>query len=297
MSGTGDEDRPARVLLTGATGYLGHRLVPLAAERAAVVATARRPPAEATTVRWIPLDLSGPNAAAAVARLVAAVDPSAIIHAAAVNPGGDDELMAAVNVGGSAVVATAAAEVGARLVHVSSDTVLAGRSEEAPYPDTAPTNPVNRYGETKAAAEEAVLTHCPGAAVVRTSLIYGTALMDRGTAGFAERLAGGGRLELFADVLRQPVWVDALAEALLDLALRHRAETGVMNLAGRDVVTREAFGRRMLAYWGIDGGDRIAGVPAEGRPGVPRDLRLRLDRAKALGLPTPGVGDVLGQTG
>ena len=42
--------------------------------------------------------------------------------------------------------------------------------------------------------------------------------MDRGTQGFVERLKADQPLILFSDVIRQPVWVDTLVEALLRLA-------------------------------------------------------------------------------
>ncbi len=279
------------LLITGASGYLAHRLVPLAcAASTQVIAVSRtRPdPAVLGAARWLALDVSD---TAAVLALVEDLAPDAIIHAAAANPGAPDEAMVPVNVHGSAAVAAAAAAVGARLVHVSSDTVFAGSG--APYADDAHPDPINLYGETKAQAEQAVAARVPAAAIVRTSLIYGTTQMDRGTASFAERLAAGQPLQLFADVLRQPVWADALAAGLLTLALARRDVSGTLNLAGDEVLSRAEFGMRMLAHWQLQPSAGVELVAAAGRPGIPLDLRLRHDRAQALGLATPGVTDVL----
>lgn len=280
-----------RLLITGASGYLAHRLVPLAgATGVEVIAVSRTRPDDATLAgaRWLALDVSDATATQA---LVAELAPTAVIHAAAANPGAPEAAMVPVNVIGSEAVARAAAAAGARLVHVSSDTVFAG--DAAPYADDATPDPVNLYGVTKAQAERRVAESHPGAAIVRTSLIYGTALIDRGTASFVERLDAGQPVRLFADVLRQPVWVDALAAGLLTLALQLTDQAGTLNLAGDEVQSRAEFGSRMLRHWRGDSAAGIELVNAAGRPGIPLDLRLRHDRAHALGLATPGVSEVL----
>ncbi|MCE7939605.1 MAG: aminotransferase class I/II-fold pyridoxal phosphate-dependent enzyme [Chloroflexi bacterium CFX6] len=164
----------------------------------------------------------------------------------------------------------------------------------APYADGATPSPVNAYGRAKAAAEAAVAAAHPGAAIVRTSLIYGLAEIDRSTAGFAARLAHGGRLTLWTDVIRQPVEAGHLADALVALALDLPAVAGTVNVAGTQAISRHAFGRRMLAFWGVGGLDRIEAGRAAELPdgGVPLDLRLDLTRARGL-FPTllSGVDD------
>ena len=68
-------------------------------------------------------------------------------------------------------VALAAAMVGARLVHVSSDAVFSGAA--ARYDETGPPDPTTPYGAAKAAAETAVKGITPAAVIARTSLIIG----------------------------------------------------------------------------------------------------------------------------
>lgn len=203
--------------------------------------------------------------------------------------------MDTVNRAASAALAEVAATHGIRLVHVSSDVVHDGR--HAPYDDRATPSPLNEYGRTKAAGEAAALAAHPAAVAVRTSLIYGVHEIDRSTAGFIDRLRSGQRLSLFADVIRQPVWVEALAEALLRLAVELTDVAGPLNVAGRQPIDRAAFGRRMLAHWQIDAGAWGGGIDDVAAAGVsdtiPLDLRLHLDRARALGLDCPGVDEVL----
>ena len=276
-------------LITGATGYLGRRLVREAEMRGRVYAASRRPAAEASVGIPIELDVSNRSA---VQRVVSELKPAVIIHAAAVNPGqGDDETMWQVNALGSDHVAEAAREVGSRLVAISTDVVHDGK--HGPYDDAAAASPINHYGRSKAAGESAVLARAPAAAVVRTSLMYGLDEMDRGTAGFAKRIRRGESVTLFSDALRNPIRVDTLAVAILRLV--ETAHSGTLNIAGRQVLSRDGYGRRMLEYWGVptDGlleATRAADISSS----IPLDARLRIDRAEELlGMDFAGVDTVL----
>ena len=230
---------------------------------------------------------------AAVRELVEAIKPTAVVHAAALNPGqGSGEQMFRVNAEGARNVAEAAVAVGARLVAVSTDIVHDGTA--GPYADDAPAAPINAYGRSKAAGEEAVIEVDPSAAVVRTSLMYGLDEMDRGTASFAQRLASGETLSLFSDVMRNPVHVEVLADALLRLT--EMEYTGLLNVAGAQAMSREEFGRTMLAYWGVEREGLIRGVRAtDVSDSIPVDVRLDSTRAEELlSMTFPGVDEVLG---
>jgi dTDP-4-dehydrorhamnose reductase len=278
-----------RLLITGGSGYLGHYLTRRAAEIFQLYTSYYDHVEQIRAGQPILLDITRREE---VLRLMTELKPQAVIHAAAVNPGsGSDETMMTVNAAGSQYVAEAAVAVGARLVHVSTDVVHNGR--EAPYDDEAPPAPLNGYGRSKAAAEVAVKRLDPGAVLVRTSLIYGLEEMDRGTAGFVERLQRGERLALFNDVIRQPVWVESLAEALLKLVEVEYG--GTLNVVGSQPLTREAFGRRMLAWWGIEPGDRLQPARAADLSSTtPLDLRMSSQKAEQLlQMRFPGVDEVL----
>jgi len=290
---------PATLLVTGATGYLGRRVVARAVAHAAgsaatVVVAASRAGTAPGGATPLALDLLAPEA---VARAVAELRPDAVLHLAAANPGAPEHLFDLVNAGGARAVAEAVGRLGGgcRLVSVSTDVVHDGR--RAPYADDAEPSPLSAYGRSKAEGEVAVLEACPGAAVVRTSLIYGLDEVDRSTAGFVSALERGGTVTLFSDVWRQPVWVESLAEALVDLALVRTQVRGRLNVAGRQVLSRAGFGRRLLEHFAVPGRRAVREGPAAGRPDVPLDLRLRLDRADQLGYELPGVDDVLAAAG
>jgi dTDP-4-dehydrorhamnose reductase len=283
--------RQRTLLITGGSGYLGRHLTARAVEAFEVYTTYSSHADKIKAGRPLALHLTDREA---VLRLITALSPQAIIHTAAVNPGGgSDEAMWRVNRDGSRYVAEAAAAVGVRLVHLSTDIVHDGR--HAPYADEAQPTPLNEYGRSKAAAETVVAEITPQAAIVRTSLIYGLSEMDRGTEGFVKRLETGQPLVLFSDVIRQPIWVDSLAEALLKLVVIDFA--GMLNLAGCQALTREEFGRRMLDWWQVDPRGLLqSGRAADVSDTIPLDLRLSLGKAEQLlQMSLPGVDEVVAQ--
>lgn len=278
------------LLITGGSGYLGRNLTARAAGKFQVYAAYHTHPAEISAGQPILLDLTSRDN---VLRQITHLSPSAIIHTAAINPGrGSAEDMERINVDGTRYVAEGAQAVGARLIHVSSDVVHDGQN--APYADEASSIPINAYGRSKAAAEAVVTETASGAVIVRTSLIYGLQEIDRGTQSFIDRLETGQPLVLFNDVLRQPVWIETLSEALLKLADLDFA--GILNVAGRQVLTREEFGRRMLTWWQIEWpqGQLQSGRAADISTTIPLDLRLSVTRGQQLLQMTfPGVDEVL----
>jgi dTDP-4-dehydrorhamnose reductase len=78
------------------------------------------------------------------------------------------------NATGPAVLAQAAEEHGARLIHISTDYVFDGqRPVPAPYTEADPVAPLSCYGQSKLAGEEAVRTGCRRWAILRTAWLYG----------------------------------------------------------------------------------------------------------------------------
>jgi dTDP-4-dehydrorhamnose reductase len=256
----------SRILITGASGHLGSRT----AERAATTGF---------SVVGTYFSTPGPTAGeqldvrdrAAVRELIQRVRPDAVIHTAT---GRDDWHVMA---DGAAHVAAASTAAGARLVHVSSDAVFSGRDVD--YDENAAPDPVYRYGAAKAAAETAVIGIDPTAVVVRTSLILGDGH------GQHERLTRAlitGHVDgvLFTDMIRKPVHVFDLADALLELAACDYA--GILNVAGPDTISRYDLGVLMARREGLDPARIPAGTIAQAGLRLPTDVRLRTDKAISL---------------
>lgn len=265
------------LLVVGASGYLGAevcRQAVAAGER--VAGTYHRSASARPGV--VPLDVRD---LAAVRRLVADLRPRAVLNAAYVY--GDWATCA----DGAAHLAAAAAEAGARLVHLSTDVVHGGRPQ--PYADDEPPSPIFPYGAAKAAAETAVAALHPTAAIVRTSLIVG----DENSKQIRLCLdALAGRAALFSDEVRCPVAVDDLAGAVLELAASDYA--GLLNVAGPDAVTRVELGRLVARRYGVDpAGLRSITI---GESGSVRPAEVRLDSSRAaevLKTPVRGIHELL----
>ena len=221
-------------------------------------------------VRLEPLDVRDP---AAVASLVARARPDVVLHTAYRL---DDWGTTA---GGAALVALAAVDAGARLVHVSSDVVFSG--DRASYTEDDVPDAVSAYGRAKVAAEHAVLACAPGAAVVRTSLILGHSLgrpspMESLVHGLVDGSRGGA---LFTDDVKCPVHVDDLADALLEVATT--GLSGVLHCAGPQALSRDEIGLLIAARDGLE----TARLPRTTRAaaGVGGAARLVLDGTRTRG--------------
>jgi dTDP-4-dehydrorhamnose reductase len=218
--------------------------------------------------------------------------PEAVIHSAALSAMAecacDPERARAINVDAAANVARAAAEVGARVVHVSTDLVFGG--EEAPYDESSKAAPTSVYGRTKRAAEEAVLAFA-GTIVVRVSLLFGPRLTDshevvprdtpsRGRTerkGFfdqqLETLRSGKPLTLFDDEWRTPLSLRSAAESLV--AIARSDDEGLLHLGGPERMSRYDMGMRLASVLGCSFSEmtRASRTSIGGEP-RPRDVAL-----------------------
>ncbi|MBN1976837.1 MAG: SDR family oxidoreductase [Anaerolineae bacterium] len=276
------------MLVTGGSGYLGGWGVRLARAGWDVTATYLAHVVDEPGADWRQLDVRDE---AAVMALAQQVQPAVIIHTASLNPGHDDDFEA-VNAVGSRNVARAAASVGARLIHLSTDVVFDG--QKGSYVEEDSPNPITPYGRSKALAEEQVQASGAEAAVVRTSLIYGwRPTVARAVQWMIDDLRAGKPVRLFTDEVRCPVWVESLAAAVVELA--DLSYTGVLHVAGAQPLSRYGFGVRLLRFHGVDPGPVL---PTPSLRDTPRPLDCTLDCARARALlqtPLPGVDEVLDQ--
>ncbi len=269
----------AGLLITGASGYLGRELTRRAPDATGTYLTAARPGA-------VPLDVRDPDA---VARLLGELRPAAVIHTA-YREGGDGAAWE-VNVDGSRNVARAAADAGARLVHVSTDLVFDGTLGR-PYREDDTPRPLLEYGRQKLAGEHEVRAVLPSALVVRTSLIYGGAEPSRHERLVLDAVDGRACARFFSDELRSPVQLGDLAAALLALTESHAA--GILHLAGADGVSRYEFARLIAAAGGRDPDALESGLSANHPEPRPLDCRLDSSRARArVGVKLRGMREVL----
>lgn len=274
-----------KLLITGGSSYLGQHLVEMALAGGYELAY--------TFFSHNPLSVPAGHAldtrdGQTVLDLVTAFRPQVILHLAGSNrPAGT---MDSVIRQGAANICQAAGRVGSRLIHLSTDVIFDGR--QAPYREGATPSPIHAYGQAKAFAETVVADY-PNHVIVRTSLIYGLQRMDRGTAWMAQELLAARPVTLFTNQFRNPIWVDSLAAACLELAgMDYR---GILHVAGRERLSRADFGLLMLDHWHIQQRQTLQ-LGLSDLNQWPGDCTLVIEQATGLlQTPLPGVREVLKQ--
>jgi dTDP-4-dehydrorhamnose reductase len=209
-----------RILVTGAAGMLGHR----------VVQDARARDWDVVGIDIADGDLTDADVAM---DLVQEHGPDAVVHCAAYvdvdKAEADEERALAVNAGASANIAAAAASVGARIVAVSTDYVFDGTLTGRPYLESDPTSPIGAYGRTKRAGEEAIIGHNDDHAIARTAWLFGT-----GGKNFLNTMLTAAEtrdeVAVVTDQIGSPTFAGHLSPALLDLAAL--GATGIFHTAG-----------------------------------------------------------------
>ncbi|MGW3498815.1 dTDP-4-dehydrorhamnose reductase [Streptomyces sp. NPDC001020] len=244
-------------LVTGARGLLGRdMLVELAADPDAVV----------TELSRDQLDITDPAAVHA-----AVPGYRVVVNCAAWTDvdGAERAETAATAVNGTGVrhLARACADSDAVLLHVSTDYVFPGDARQ-PYPEEAPTGPVNAYGRSKLAGERAVVELLPRTGyIVRTAWLYG-AHGSNFVATMLELAARRRTLDVVADQHGQPTWSRALARRLAVLgraALAGRAPAGVYHGTATGHTTWYGLAREAFRLSGLDP-ERIRPVGSERFP-------------------------------
>lgn len=171
-------------------------------------------------------------------------------------------------------LARVCAERGFNSVTFSSDLVFDGASKTAYY-ESDQTNPLNVYGESKAAAErdiEALATH---ALIVRTAAFFSPHDTHNFAAWVVRELREGRVIECADDAVVSPTYVPALADAVLDLVLD--GEKGLWHLCNGEALSWAAFARVIAASVGLDP------VNVRGRPRATLAWRARRPANSALG--------------
>lgn len=244
-----------KILLTGASGLLGHAYA-LAAIRRGHQVTAlfnEHEPQVQGLADAIQLDANTPEALTA---LNLELWPEAIINCAAIsNPADVDANPKAaekVNVALPRLLSQLSTHLGARFIHVSTDMVFDGHSEES-YRSTDMPSPTNLYGQTKLMAEREVLEHNPEDPVVlRLPILMGNS--PRGQRSVHEKLIRaietGEKPKLFCDEIRQPCSASNAAEVMLELTER-RDLHGIFHWAGSETLSRFEMGQRILKHFDL----------------------------------------------
>ncbi|MBN2562691.1 MAG: dTDP-4-dehydrorhamnose reductase [Phycisphaerae bacterium] len=235
--------RPGRVLVAGAKGLLGTPTVAVFRRHSEVTVDAADLPE---------MDITDSDQ---VGARFDAFRPDLVINCAAytaVDACEDNEETARrVNGIGAGIVAQAAADHGARMIHISTDYVFEGDAT-VPYTEDHPTGRpehLSAYGRSKLLGEQLVLAAHPDALIVRTAWLYGPAGRCFPDA-VVEGARGAGELRVVDDQTGSPTYASDLAEALYKLACLD--SRGIVHITNSGRCTWYAFACEILRLAGIE---------------------------------------------
>lgn len=235
-----------------------------------------------------------------IRRTVAETAPDIIVSAAAYTAvdQAEDEFERAqqINARAPGVLAESARAAGARLIHLSTDYVFDGRKAE-PYCEDDPVAPINAYGRTKLAGEEAIRAAFGDHVIVRTAWVYSP--FGRNFVKTMLALAESREeLAVVDDQIGSPTCALDIAEGILTIVRgwRHNSNQGLgetFHLAGQGTASWADLARHIFAVSEAAGGPkaRVEGISTEQWPTPavrPRNSRLDSSRFReAFGYSAP----------
>ncbi len=226
-----------RVLVTGAAGRLGSRVVEVLNRRGHTA---------------IPADVPEFDIAdfAATRAWIAAAQPDFVLHPAAWTDvdgcAREPEKSITINGLGAGNVAAVAADLGVPILYVSSNEVFDGKANR-PYREYDRTQPMNPYGYSKWVGEQAVVGVNPRHMIARTSWLFA-----HGGKNFIQTMLGaaaaGKTLRVVVNEIACPTYNDDLASALV--SLMESGRWGIYHMVNEGYCSRYDFARYVLDHAG-----------------------------------------------
>ncbi len=229
-----------KILVTGSNGLLGQKLTSLLDSDRAIelIATARNDLSlPLVRGRYIQMDITKETE---VNRVLREQKPEVVINTAAMTQVDQCETERdacwLANVTAVNFLVQACEEIGAKLIHVSTDFIFDGSN--GPLSEDAQPGPVNYYGESKLAGEEIVKQSKINWAIVRTVLVYGiTADLSRSNIVLwvKKNLEEGKTINVVNDQWRTPTLAEDLAKGCYLVATKKA--TGIYHISGEEMMT------------------------------------------------------------
>jgi dTDP-4-dehydrorhamnose reductase len=227
-----------KILLLGNTGQLGWEL-----QRTLL------PLGDVMAVNYPAIDLSNPES---LRGLVGQFAPNVIVNATAYTAVDKAEterdLAFAINAHSLGVLSEEAKKIGALVIHYSTDYVFDG-AKGALYTEADDTHPLNVYGESKLAGEQAIQAVNGDYLIFRTAWVYSNR-RDSFVAKVLQWSRQNETLKIVDDQVSNPTWARMLAEAtslLLARGVNYLSERkGLYHLAGSGYASRLEWAREIL---------------------------------------------------
>ncbi|RPI00798.1 MAG: SDR family oxidoreductase [Calditrichaeota bacterium] len=241
-----------RVLVTGCLGLLGQRLIRLAPPSIELIAVDIYPDPQFIDPKiYYRCDLTQ---RADVDQLFEQAAPDCVIHTAAytnVDKAEDErDWCWKINVSAVEYLSMAAKRSGASLYHISTDYIFDGSN--GPYREDSPAHPLGFYGMSKWAAEKVLKRSDIPFTIARTMVLYGISQNNRPdfVGWLISQLGQNMSVNIVTDQIGNSTLNDELALALWTLV--QRSYFGIVNLAGREIMSRYEFALEVARIFSLD---------------------------------------------
>lgn len=175
------------------------------------------------------------------------------------------------------------------LIHLSTDFVFDGR--DGPYDELDDINPINVYGRTKYAAE-LLLSKRQKTTIVRTTVLYGSHKKTDFVKYLVNNIQNTSEnIPLSDKYFTTPTYIPHLANAIMDLT--NIPDYGIINIVGRDFVSRYDFGLKICDIFGLDSNRLIKKTFPWNVARRPMRAGLKLNLADSYGIKTYTLEDGL----
>ena len=216
-----------KVFVTGVAGQLGHDVMNELAKRGyegigsdiAPSYSGVQDESPVTTMPYVAMDITDKES---VCKTLTEINPDVVVHCAAwtaVDLAEDEDKQAkvkAINVDGTANIASVCKELDAKMVYISTDYVFDGQGTEPWQPDCKDYKPLNVYGQTKLDGELAVSSTLDKYFIVRIAWVFG-----KNGKNFIKTMLNVAKthdkLTVVSDQIGTPTYTYDLARLLVDM--------------------------------------------------------------------------------
>ncbi|MCX6152068.1 MAG: SDR family oxidoreductase [Ignavibacteriales bacterium] len=242
-----------RILITGANGMLGQRLVKffLSQKNTELLQTSLEPDSCIKEVNYLSCELTKRDS---VKKMIFDFVPDVIINTAAFTnvdlSESERETAWKVNVHSVEYLAETSRIIDAHLIHISTDYVFDGIN--GPYTENDIPKPIGYYGRTKLASENVIKLISTSYTIIRTNVLYGSVVYGR--ADFVRwvvaNLRDGKVIRIVTDQINNPTFTDDVVGAIN--CIIEFEKQGIYNIGGAELLSRYDFTLRIADYFKLD---------------------------------------------
>jgi len=236
-----------KLIITGASGLLGNKIVELAKNDYTVIPLHKTKPLHSNSLK---LDITN---AVEVLNLFNKLKPAIIVHTASETNVDkcetEKEHAWKTNVEGTHNIALACSKIGAKLAYISTDYVFDG--EKGHYEEQDKPNPINYYGFTKFEGEKQIISHCRNYVILRTSVLYGWHPWKQNfVTWIISALKQNKELTVVEDHYNTPTLAGNLAEIALEAVQKDLQ--GLYHVSGSKRISRYEFAKQIAKAFNLD---------------------------------------------